>query len=278
MLKSIIKELCPPVVLRAARALRKTEPATTSAKVGFFGNYGSFDEALKDCGADYQSDGILDITRRNTEKIRASDQAEISPVLAPFLSSFFLAISAVGRETVSVIDYGGALGAHYFHVRRLLPAKYKLRWMVVDLPRTASIGREVFGNEELSFADELDPSVDADIVVASCVFQVLPRPHETIKQLLSIDASHFIFPLIPLTELDDDRLTVEYVSPAVATMSIPHWFFSRRTIESSLSSRQQISTWRHAEYTNPVDGKPCDYFGYHLVPIRGAANDASNGL
>jgi putative methyltransferase (TIGR04325 family) len=277
MLKSIVRELCPPVFLRVARAFRKTAPAAPSARVGFFGDYGSFEEALEDCGADYQSDGILDITRRNTEKIRASDQSDIPPVLAPFLSSFFLAISDVGRDTVSVIDYGGALGAHYFHVRRLLPEKYKLRWLVVDLPRTARIGREAFGSEELSFADELDPNVEADIVLASCVFQVLPSPHDTIKRLLSIDASHFIFPLIPLTEMEDDRLTVEYVSPTVARMSIPHWFFSRSGIEKSLSSCKQISRWRHAEYTNPLDGKPCEYFGYHLVPLHGSAMDGSSG-
>ncbi|NKM62727.1 methyltransferase, TIGR04325 family [Rhizobium leguminosarum bv. viciae] len=267
LVKTIAKEICPPFMARAALRIitRKAPESATTPLVGFFGDYRSFDEALKDCGPDYQSDDILDVTRRNTEKIRASDRAEVWPVLAPFLTSFFLAVSDLGRDTVNVVDFGGALGAHYFHVRRLLPKRYKLRWLVVDLPRTISIGNEVFGNDELSFTDRLDPAVETDIVVASCVFQVLPRPHDTIKQLLSVKAAHFIFPLIPLTEAENDRLTVEYVSPTVASMSIPHWFFSRRTIEASLSPRRRLSTWRHSEYTAPLDGRPCEYFGYHLV-------------
>ncbi|MBY4606174.1 methyltransferase, TIGR04325 family [Rhizobium sp. 9T] len=263
MIKDLARELIPPALLRVARQLRKVPQPEAGPRVGFFGDYRTYDEALADCGEGYQSDAILDITMRNTAKIRESDRADIHPHIAPFLSSFFLAAADIGH-TIKVIDYGGAMGAHYFHVRRLLPKKYRLQWLVVDLPRTASLATEAFGNEELSFADRLDEEASADVVVASCVFQVLSRPYETIERLLSVDASHFIFPLIPLTNDGEDRLTVEYVSPTVATMSVPHWFFSRRKIEEILSSERQMSTWRHAEYTNPVDGAPCEYFGFHL--------------
>lgn len=267
MWKALAKELTPPVVLRVARKLRRrADDPVVVPRVGFFGNYSSYGEALADCDKDYQSDGILEVTRQNTKKVRDSGRVDISPHLAPFFSSFFLAAADLGSSTTNVIDYGGAMGAHYFHVRKLLPSRYKLRWRVVDLPRTSQIASEEFASDELSFADKLDASAPADVIIASGVFQVLADPHDAIRRLLSIEAKHFIFPLIPIAESDEDRLTVEYVSPSLAEMSIPHWFFSRASIEQSLSSHRQLATWRHAEYSNPLDGKPCEYFGYHLVP------------
>jgi putative methyltransferase (TIGR04325 family) len=266
MLKAIAKELTPPIVLRAVRNFRRnTADEVPAPRVGFFGDYPSYEAAMADCGPDYQSHDILEVTRINTLKIRDSSRAEVTPHLAPMLSSFFLAVADLGLTEITVTDFGGAMGGHYFHVRRLLPERYALRWRVVDLPRTAQIGQETFGNTELSFSDELDTSSRVDVVVASGVFQVLPNPHEAIETLLSTRARHFIFPLIPISEYDTDRLTVEYVSPTLAEMSIPHWFFSRSSIEQSLANRRRLSSWRHAEYTNPLDGRPCEYFGYHLV-------------
>ncbi|MBY5796448.1 methyltransferase, TIGR04325 family [Rhizobium leguminosarum] len=263
--RTIARELCPPVLVRAARLFLKKNEPEAQRPVGFFGNYKSFDEALEECGDDYQTDAILEITRKNTAAIQTREKVEISPVLSPFLTSFFLAASELGKDEIRVLDYGGAMGAHYLHARRLLPPRYRLRWTVVDLPRTAAIGAAEFGSDELSFSDQLDPAAPFDVVLASCVFQVLRSPYETIDSLLSMNASHFIFPLIPLIDADDDRLTIEYVTPTIAPISIPHWFFARGKMEQTLSRRKELAAWRHAEYTNPLDGKPCEYFGFHLT-------------
>ncbi|MCW1751204.1 DUF7940 domain-containing protein [Rhizobium acaciae] len=42
-------------------------------------------------------------------------------------------------------------------------------------------------------------------------------------------------------------------------------YIQRRKVGETLSRRKESATWRHAGYTNALDGKPCEYFVFHLT-------------
>lgn len=253
----------PPILFDAAVRVRGR-----TRGVGFFGDYGSFSEALRDCrGDDYESASILKWTRDQTRVAMDNSVTHIPPPLMPYLLTMLHAALALNKDRLDVMDFGGALGANYFHFRRLLPRRIALRWTIVELPATVAAGAE-FATDELHFTEDSTLAAGSvDIVFSSCALHYMPNPHEKFRELLSIGAPHHIFALMPLRDALRDRLTVQRVGPHIASISNPHWFLAKQPFLATISDLRTASTWRHPEYTNYPDGdpKPCEYFGFHFV-------------
>lgn len=235
--------------------------------VGFFGDYRSFEDALRDCsGDDYEAASILDWTRQQTRLAMDDTVTDIPAPLMPYLLAMLHSALALNKDHIEIVDFGGALGANYFHFRRLLPKRISLHWTIVELPATVAAGAE-FESEELHFASQMaGAAISPDIVFSSCALHYLPDPRATFRELLAVDAPHHIFALVPLRDAPRDRLTVQKVGPHIASISNPHWFLAKQPFLDAIAGLPLVSSWRHPEYTNYPDGdpKPCDYFGFHF--------------
>ena len=133
-----------------------------------------------------------------------------------------------GKKTISVVDYGGVLGIHYFQARGVLPADLSMKWMVVEAEDTAKAGNNFFSNQELSFISELDGvSANPDIIIAGNSLQYSADPYAVLSTFKSIAPLFIILDHLPLSNHPRHRPMVEKDSPFHPSQENPVWIFSR---------------------------------------------------
>src|SRR5205823_2837625 len=96
--------------------------------------------------------------------------------------------ASVRKGSLSVLDFGGALGSSYFQCRKFLSPLRHLRWSVVEQAAQVACGRADFSNDELVFYESVEACLKQetpDLLVLSSVLQYLPDPHKTLSELLS---------------------------------------------------------------------------------------------
>lgn len=103
-----------------------------------------------------------------------------------------IAAAEVGNRPLTVLDFGGGCGFHYF---RVLPAiRIPLRWAVVETHTMAERAIKIAQNRFEVFTD-LAAAADAlgqiDLVHASSSIQYVPEPLATLKILAALKPRHF---------------------------------------------------------------------------------------
>ena len=96
----------------------------------------------------------------------------------------YAALRANGR--LSVVDFGGALGSHFFQNRSLLKDVRELNWTVVEQPRFVQAGQEYLRDNVLNFSSSLDQAIaegKPDVLLMSSVLPYLPDPLELLRGL-----------------------------------------------------------------------------------------------
>lgn len=206
---------------------------------------------MRECGSAYEEPAILDLISRNTKVTRALEQPELGQIDIRLLAAIEYAMLRV-QERPRVLDFGGALGNHYFRLRRFLPVVDS--WTVVELPATAAIGAREFADDILTFSTDL---VDADIVIASGALQCVAHPHETLEELRA-RGQFVVVDKYPVYERN--RLTVHHVAPSLfgKEVKFPSWFLAPRFTP--------LMSWRLPGYEAALDGEALDaYHGFVLA-------------
>ncbi len=162
---------------------------------------------------------------------------------------------------IRVLDFGGALGCHYFDLRGFLPRITS--WTVVEIEHTVRLGNDRFADGVLRFAERFDGT--PSIALSSGALQYTPDPYGDLDRLCALDSRFLILDKVPL--LDRDRLTVQNVHPSVfgEDVSFPAFFFSDSRFRSRFAPRRVAMEWDLPGYSALLDGKPADvYRGFVL--------------
>ena len=154
--------------------------------------FGSYAEALKQCGAGYEAEVITEVVVAKTEVIRVEIEKGRADLDLGALRTLIALGFAGQSQPLRVLDFGGAAGFHYFIARATLVAGSLLDWNVVE---TAAMARAAsrLANEELSFFSSIGEAAQAlqtppDLVFASGVLMCVPDPLETLAELLALRA------------------------------------------------------------------------------------------
>jgi putative methyltransferase (TIGR04325 family) len=264
--KDLARLLTPPLVWNCVRALGNRD--RRPEQITFSGNYASFKDALAAAGVTgddcYQQQTILETTLDRTldlERESKLPEHVISARAIRLLAAFEMALRVRKNGTLRVVDFGGAVGGHYFQLRRYLPAR--VRWQVVDLPLTAQAGRNAFGSQELRFYERLDnlPPGPIDIVLASSSLHYTPKPWESLRSLLALEPSWLLIDRQPLI-VDGDRLTVQTVPPTIYRARYPAWFLSERRLREALTGWTQVLHWLLPEEQASLEETLVPYQGF----------------
>ncbi|WP_353674506.1 methyltransferase, TIGR04325 family [Synechocystis sp. LKSZ1] len=227
--KFLAKELMPPFIWKALKKLNSPE------EYGFFGNYSSWQAALKDSDG-YSSDVILEKVKNSLLQVKEGkaiyerdsvlfDTIQYSfPVLATLLR-----VALENEAKLSVLDFGGSLGSSYFQCRDFLAGVKKLRWSIVEQPNFVKYGQKYFQDNQLKFYENIDACLECeqpDVILLSSVIQYLEKPHEFIENIINkYNFSYVLIDRLALIEDYDDRLAIQKVSPEIYNASYPSWFF-----------------------------------------------------
>jgi putative methyltransferase (TIGR04325 family) len=189
--------------------------------------------------------------RQFAEKIASTKELDLTS-----LRTFIGLAASLNKKKLSVIDFGGAAGTHYFIAKTVL-SDIELDWRVVETPAMVTEAkRQGLESDELRFFDELDAASDkgsVDLVFASGSVHYTPKPYEFLAALASIDASVLMVTRTPVTDspcviLQNSTLSANGVGEIPKeigvtdkTLSYPVTMMDKSKVESILSDFGKVS-------------------------------------
>jgi putative methyltransferase (TIGR04325 family) len=160
--------------------------------------YPDFGLALAACGDGYNDSDIADVVAfKATVPL---DAAKHLPEQAfNTIVSVGIAASDIPDRPLSVLDFGGGCGFHYFRAKRAFKAS--LNWALVESETMAARAAEVSSGHfstHTSVASAKTALGQVDLVHTSGSLQYVCDPLATLKELLSIQASYFALARFPV--------------------------------------------------------------------------------
>lgn len=150
-----------------------------------------FASALAACGPGYNNTDIADVIAYKTAL--PVDHRQFAPEQAiNSIVALGIAAAEVGERPLTVLDFGGGCGFHYF---RIVPTiRIPLRWAIVETPTMAeraakiSQGRFQVFTDIAAAAETLDR---IDLVHASSSIQYAPDPLAILHRLAALRPRYF---------------------------------------------------------------------------------------
>jgi len=250
-------------------------PLKTGTKV-----FASHAEALALCGG-YEESDLLDVIAAKTQIFRDRAEQHAAVVSESDLHSLLaLTTSAMATEATSVrvLDFGGACGAHYYNLRRLMP-RHELRWAIVETPGMAERANGLAaGNSWPSAFSSVADATRAlggsvDLVHASGALQCTPDPQAALATLLEVRAPVLLLTRGAVTRGDRDVVAIlESSLAANGPGPLPPHFQDRPlSFPFVFVSRERLLARLHAAYRRivllpdhtghfPIDQEPVEGF------------------
>lgn len=200
----MLKDFVPPILVNIVRNFRRKAKGLP---------YGSYEEALKTCKAGYEDDELVNIVFEKTLIYR--DVVLHETPFTTDISSLrtIIGLSIASRQKkLSVIDFGGACGAHYFLSKRILGDMVELSWNVVETPNMVAKAKPL-EDDNLKFFDSLQTAQDnighADLVFSSGALQCTPRPYDSLRSLVNCNADNIFITRVPLSTSYNESYIVQ---------------------------------------------------------------------
>ena len=243
-MRRFLKDWMPPIGLRLAKKM-------LGAKNVFEGDYLTWASAAERCSG-YESEHILAKVLDATLKVKRGEAAfERDSVLFaeaeyawPVLSALMWA-AARNRGSMSVLDFGGALGSTYFQHLKFLQSCPNLRWSIVEQAHYVEAGQLHVQDEQLRFYRSIDDCLSENaptVVLLSSVLQYLEFPFEDLKKLSTVDAATMIVDRTPFAGISSDKILVQKVPKFIYNASYPMWVFSRREFLNKIAPDWKLIT------------------------------------
>jgi putative methyltransferase (TIGR04325 family) len=238
---------------------KKETPASNvhcSQKYGFFGDYSSWEEVDALCHGGYEQSNILEATLTSTLKVKNGEAIfeRDSFIFDEIQYSFgmlasLLKVAIENKNSLKVLDFGGALGSHYFQNKEFLkPIKIK-KWIIVEQERYVKVGKEKIADKILDFAYSIDEVKNANVLIASGVLQYLNTPYEWLKKLVDKEVPYIVFDRTAFSWENRDRLTLQKVSPKIYEASYPAWFLNEKRFLDIVQEKYQLIV----AFDDPID-------------------------
>lgn len=258
-----IKDLVPPIIPKVLSSVR-------GRKFGWFGNYKSWEEALKSSGgydsayiAEKVKDALLKVKRGEAVCERDSvlfDKIEYSwPLLGGLMW-----VAAQDGGKLSVLDFGGSLGSTYFQNLRFLSSLRDLEWNVVEQDVFVRTGEASFQDNTLRFYRSFNNCYEQakpNVVLFSCVLQYLERPFEILQQAFDYSPRFIIIDNMPFTS-QADRITVQKVPPEIYTASYPCWLLNKEKFLAFFEPHYEMVADFTSDLSIIVDSAVIPYEGF----------------
>ena len=239
--------------------------------------YSSYEAALED------ADGFDDLLLTNVivtkGKKFAQDLKTDKTIDLMMLRTAIGITSVLKSNSLRVLDFGGAAGAHYFITRSLLDDNIKIDWRIVET--TAMVNeatQQGLQNQELAFYDSIDAAAQGDefdLVFASSSVHYTPRPYDILKSLLSLKFTKFMLTRTAIANdekvlLQKSTLSGNGIGPIPEglgikdrSISYPVTILCKRKVEKIIKSYGEIQLQiKEEKKVLRTDTESFGYYGY----------------
>lgn len=226
ILREIIKELLPPVILRKI----------TGYFYGWRGNYPDWEIARKKCSG-YNSAKILEKVSESALKVKNGLAAfERDSVLFNEIEYNYPVVTALlwiasrNQGKLRVLDFGGSLGSMYYQHRFLFESMADVRWCIVEQPAFVEEGNRSFADETLKFYYSIEECLkenSIDVILLSSVLPYIEKPYYLLGTIKTKKFRYILFNKMHLID-KPDRITIQRVNPRIYKASYPCWFLNKQ--------------------------------------------------
>ena len=267
-MKALLKDLLPPILLRALTSARQPEPRA----------YESYEAAALDCQRNaYQAEEIVQVVIEKNDRFRRRLQSQTSLDHGALRTLIALGLSNVNGR-LNVLDFGGGGGYHHAVAVKALGTAFPMRWNVVETPAMVKAAKRL-ERPGLKFFDDLDAAAtdlgDVDLVFASGSLQYCPHPVDFLRRLVNVGGRYLFITRTPFAESGEDivsrqesMLSSNGPGPLPdrfedLKISYPITYASRSAVESILREKYEIRFHiAEDEAGFQVAGQPMAMSGY----------------
>ncbi len=242
-------------------------------KYGFSGDYKNWGEVEKLCDG-YSSANILEKTLESTLKVKNGESVferdsfifEKVQYSWGLLACLFK-VAAENNNKLNVIDFGGALGSHYFQNKEFLKPLQIKSWTVVEQEHYVKAGKEKIADGILKFADSIDEIDGANVLILSSVLQYLPNPYQWLEKIIDKGVDYIIIDRTAISLENRDRLTLQVVPPEIYEAKYPAWFLDEKKLLSYFDSKYRLISDFDVTFDKVVE-IPSYFKGYFFKKIK----------
>jgi putative methyltransferase (TIGR04325 family) len=168
--------------------------------------------------------------RRSLEKTRQlrEEAANASPCLAAYNRSLLPVVAAMafppGADRIRLVDFGGGIGANYYHVTGSLPPGRGVEYHIVEVPEICDAGREFFAGQDGVHFHEQWPDLGGtvDLLHMGSSIQYVEDWEGVLAAAARLSPRYLLFSDLIAGDIPT------YASAQVYYESlIPMWFFNR---------------------------------------------------
>lgn len=194
--------------------------------------YRSWDDAKFHSGeSSYENEKLTNLVFEKT--IRYRDNLNKGDILLSNGDAQTLACLGIviGDQDVSsevtVLDFGGACGAHYFLAKHFFKS-IVFNWLVVETPEMVK-NAQCLTSEELCFFSSLEEAVQSvdsiDFVHTSGTLQCIPDPYLKLEQLVNLKSKFLLLSRLGVTTKSQELITIHrHLMSDNGPGLPPHWF------------------------------------------------------
>ena len=249
----IVKQFVPPLIWRGLKAtVGRTEsaahqdpqPALSELPVGFSGKYETFQAAKSVANAynqyGYHHPDILAYYEAGSQpyvdSFKNGDDTSVDTKALRILGALAAKTNLItpGKPSLTVLDFGGALGSLYFRMRRFIPAE-KVAWTVSEVEETAAYGQKKFSSDELQFVSG-HPPAQTDLVIASSSVHYTQDPYETLSNLTDARPRFFVLDRQPLVDFEE-TFVAQRVPFSIYDTAHPYMLMNKNRIVEFMKKR-----------------------------------------
>ncbi len=194
-LKSFLKKIIPPILIDFYKSFSYVSKT--------FDSFDKAEEQANKIAVSGYEDKILIKVIVSKGKEFAKQVSKNKELNILSLRTFIALASSVDSRKLTVIDFGGGAGNHYFIAKAILSKNIKIDWRIVETPlMTKEAKDQGLENSDLKFYDSINEAtkdVDIDIVFASSSIHYTSKPYDVLESLTSIDPKKLIITRTPVT-------------------------------------------------------------------------------
>jgi putative methyltransferase (TIGR04325 family) len=270
ILKLIAKKVTPPIILDIVMRIffnKKT-------KYGFLGNYTNWEEASKQTTG-WETDIILDKINQSTNQLEKQNGSfeRDGEIISSTNQNFPLMYSLIDsinieKKELSIIDFGGSLGAHYNRYRQFINNGIKISWAIVEQKKYVDYAKKINKNLELNFHYSISEALKTNnytTFLSSGTIQYIEKPYKLMDEIMESNFSTIVFDRIFFLNDVNDRICIQKVNPELFyDASFPVWLFNEDKFKKHMSKKYTlISEFMSEDGDNQIEGIRIYHKGFY---------------
>jgi putative methyltransferase (TIGR04325 family) len=204
-LSGVVKKVVPPLIWEAI----------IRAKAHSLPEFSSWDEALKkSTERAYEHNKLTKLIYEKTKAYRdnlSSNIISINNSEIQTLTALGIALSSQRQsKKLTVIDFGGACGAHFFLAKTIFDT-IEFDWRVVETFGMVKYARDLESNELRFYSDIEEAIANTDLihlVHSSGTLQCISKPYSVLQRLVNIKANYMLLSRLGVTPEPAEIITI----------------------------------------------------------------------